>query len=306
MYLRGSVSVSLRQLRAFIMVAREQNFTRAADKLGTSQSTVSGLITDLENNLGMRLFDRHTRMLSITGPGAELLPAITKVIADIDSILDTSDALRTLTRGRVTIAVSSLQAALLMPKLIEAFCADYPGVQVKLLDVSEHEVPTMVRAGTVDFGIGTEHELGLDLAALALIEDIFVAVMRPDNALARYASLRWHDVQTAQLIGPYKGNPVREHLDRALLREGITLNRIHEVYLPLTMLGMVQAGLGIAAMSTAVLPLAKAMGLTTRPLQDPEVRREVSLISLADRSLSPTAQRFHDHIWSHRIALSDF
>lgn len=297
------MAVTLRQLRAFVAVAREQNFTRAADRLGLSQSTVSGLILDLEKNLGMRLFDRHTRMLDISTAGAELLPAVEKAIADIDSIIDSSEELRSLTRGRVSIAVSSLQAALLLPRFVKIFCTEYPGVKVELLDVSEHDVPEMVRAGTVDFGVGTEFEIGLDLSASALMVDVFVAVMRPEDPLARHRTLNWEDLEGYTVIGPRKGNPVREFLDMSLIRQGIRLERMHEVYLPLTMLGMVEAGLGIAVMSTAVLRLSRNLGLVTRPLLNPEIRREVSMIFAAERSLSPTAQRFRDLLAASRPQL---
>jgi len=299
------MAVTLRQLRAFIAVAREESFTRAADKLGLSQSSVSGLITELENNLGMRLFDRHTRMLSTTGAGLELLPAVEKAVADIDSVIDSSNELRMLGRGRVSIAVSSIQAALLLPRFVKTFRSDYPGVQVKLLDVSEHEVPEMVRSGNVDFGVGTEFDIGLDLTALPLIMDEFVAVMRSDDPLARMAELNWRDLSDSVVIGPLKGNPVREYLDNALAREGISLVRTHEVYLPLTMLGMVEAGLGVSVMSTAVNRLARALDLVTRPLINPLIRREVSLIFRADRSLSPSAQSFRDLLFSSRAEIMD-
>lgn len=299
------MSVTLRQLQAFILVANEQSFTRAADKLGLSQSTVSGLVSDLENNLGVRLFDRHTRMLNITTIGSELLPAVEKAIADIDSIIDSSKELRTLARGRVSIAVSSMQAALLLPQFVKVFCSEYPGVQVDMLDVSEDAVPEMVRTGNVDFGVGTEYEIGLGLTALPLVADIFVAVMLPDDPLARQPCLRWRDLDGSTVIGPCKGNPVREYMDNVLAREGISLARGHEVHLPLTMLGMVEAGLGVAVMSTAVLRLSRALGLVTRPLVDPEVRRQVSLIFHADRSLSPTAQHFRDLLISSRAKMMD-
>ncbi|HEX7646423.1 MAG TPA: LysR family transcriptional regulator [Noviherbaspirillum sp.] len=300
-----NMNVSLRQLRAFIAVATEGHFTRAADKLNLSQSSVSALVHELEENLGLRLFDRHTRLLQITQAGEELLPLVKKAVADIDSMIENSAELRTLGRGRVSIAASSVQAALLLPRFIRQFCVEYPGVKVELHDVSEHEVSKMVRSGEVDFGIGTEADSKLDLAAHPLSSDAFVVVLKQDHPLARKREVRWQDLTPYPLIGPRRDNPIRERLDAALATEGISLARMHEVRLPLTMVGMVEAGLGIAVMSTAVTRLAIALGLVTRKLIDPVLKREVSLLFQADRSLSPTAQRFRELLMRNRAEFAE-
>jgi len=288
------MNVTLRQLRAFIAVAEAEHFTRAADKLGLSQSSVSTLVRELETNLGLRLFDRHTRMLKLTLAGAEILPLARKAMADLDSVLGSSSQLKTLGRGRVSVAASSLQAALLIPRFIRRFGAEYPGVTVTLFDVSQEEVPELVRGGEVDFGIGTDAGQRHDLATRPLTTDTFIAVLPPGHPMARKRELTWQDLVGVPIIGPTPGNPVREQLDFALAREGITLTRSYEVALPLTIVGMVEGGLGIGVLTTAVTKLAEALGLTVKKISKPVVKREISLLFHADRSLSPAAQNFRD------------
>jgi LysR family transcriptional regulator, carnitine catabolism transcriptional activator len=288
------MNVTLRQLRAFIAVAEAEHFTRAADKLGLSQSSVSTLVRELETNLGLRLFDRHTRMLKLTLAGAEILPLARKAMADLDSVLGSSSQLKTLGRGRVSVAAASLQAALFLPRFIGRFCAEYPGVRVTLHDVSQDTVPELVRGGEVDFGVGTDAGQRHDLAKRPIITDTFIAVMPPDHPMGRKRELTWQDLVGVPLIGPPPGNPVREQLDFALAREGITLTRSYEVALPLTIVGMVEGGLGIGVLTTAASRLAEALGLTVRKVTRPVVKREMSLLFHADRSLSPAAQNFRD------------
>lgn len=299
----ANMNVSLRQLRAFVAVADELHFTRAAEKLNLSQSSVSALIQELEGNLGIKLFDRHTRLMQITQAGVELLPMVKKAVADIDSVIDSSAELRSLGRGRVSIAASSIQAALMLPRFIREFCVGHPGVKVELHDVAEDEVPRMVSAGEVDFGIGTIPEGQPDLSAHRLSSDAFVIVMPPSHPLARRRELTWEDVAKLPVIGPHRGNPIRDCLDAALATRGISLSRVHEVFLPLTMVGMVDAGLGIAVMSTAVTRLTSALGLVTVMPQDPVISRDISLLMHADRSLSPPAQSFRDLLMRHRSDL---
>jgi LysR family carnitine catabolism transcriptional activator len=286
--------VTLRQLRAFIAVAEAEHFTRAADELGLSQSSVSTLVRELEANLGLRLFDRHTRMLKLTLAGAEILPLARKAMADLDSVIGSSSQLKSLGRGRVSIAASSLQAALLVPRYIRRFCAQYPGVKVNLYDVSQEEVLERVRAGDVDFGIGTDAGVRHDLGIRPLITDTFIAVLPPGHPMCGKRELTWKDFVGVPVIGPPAGNPVREQLDFALAREGITLTRSFEVALPLTIVGMVEGGLGVAVLTTAVSKLAEALGLTVRKITKPVIKREMSLLFHADRSLSPAAQNFRD------------
>src|SRR5207249_338538 len=150
-------------------------FTRAAEKLDLSQSTVSTLVRELEENLGLRLFDRHTRTLNLTKAGSEILPLARKALADLDSVIGSSSELKALGRGRVSIAASSLQAALMLPRVIKEFAELHPGVRVDLHDVPQPDVLEMVRSGAVDFGIGTESSARHDLGARVLTTDTFVA-----------------------------------------------------------------------------------------------------------------------------------
>jgi LysR family carnitine catabolism transcriptional activator len=297
------MNVTLRQLRAFIAVAEAEHFTRAADKLNLSQSSVSILVRELEENLGLRLFDRHTRMLRLTDAGAEILPVARKAVHDLDSVIGSSAQLKALGRGRVSIAASSLQAALLMPRFIREFCDRYPGVTVNLYDVSQHEVLEMVRAGEVDFGLGTKPESRQDLAARVLLTDAFVVVLPPGHPMARKREVTWRDLKDVPMIGPRPGNPVREQLDFALAREGITLIRQYEATLPLTQVGMVEGGLGIAVMTTAATKLAQSFGLTVKKVMNPVIRREMSLLFHAERSLSPAAQNFRDLLFQRRAEM---
>lgn len=288
------MNVTLRQLRAFIAVAEVQHFTRAAERLAISQSSISTLVSELERNLGLRLFDRHTRMLRLTHAGAEILPLARKALADLDSVLGSSSQLRTLGRGRVSIAASSLQAALLLPAVIRAYNLAHPAVKVELYDVTDEEVVQRVAGGDVDFGLGSAMLKRDDIMARRLTNDFFVALMPADHPLARKRELTWRDLREVPLISPPPGNAVREQLDFALAREGITLTRSYEVLLPLTILGMVEAGLGIAVMTSAILRLAQAYGFAIRRVTNPVIRREMSLMFHADRSLSPAAKQFRD------------
>ncbi|HSV81817.1 MAG TPA: LysR family transcriptional regulator [Ramlibacter sp.] len=298
------MNVTLRQLQVFVAVAEALHFTRAADSLQLSQSSVSTQIKELEAILGLRLFDRHTRMLRLTQAGAEILPLARKAVADLESVIGSSAQLKTLGRGRVSMAVASVQAALVMPRLIREFCIANPGVKVVLHDVAQDEVLEMVRAGEVDFGLGTASGSRHDLGSRTLWSEAFVAVLPADHPMARKRELTWRDLKDVPIIGPRPDNPVREQLDFSLAREGIALTRLYEVSLPLTIVGMVEGGLGIGVMTISMSRVIRALGLTIKEITRPVIKREVALVFHPDRSLSPAAQTFRDLLVKKRAELA--
>lgn len=293
------MDLTLKQLRAFVVVAEAGQFTRAAERLGLTQSAVSTLISQLEGNLGLRLFDRHTRLLRLTEAGTEMLPIARRAVGDINSIIENAQDLKRLGRGRVAIASGTLQAALLLPRLIHSFTTRYPNVDVSLHDVSERMTIELVRTGSVDLGLCTIPDNDSEVVGLPAFTDTFLVVMRPEHPLARHSFLRWADLQDVTVIGPQRGNPIRDRLEAELARAGIRLNMhksFQDVSLPLTIIGMVEAGLGIAVMTSTMIPLARTLGLVTIVPTDPGISRDVSLIVRRDRSLSPAARLLRDFV----------
>lgn len=293
------MDITLKQLRAFVTVANLGQFTLAADKLGSSQSAVSTLVRQLEQNLNLRLFDRHTRLLRLTQAGMDILPVAARAVADIEGMVESSHELNALRRGKISVAAGTVQAALLLPLLINAFNKLHPEVTVALHDVAEKAVLDYVANGTADLGIGTVPEDDSELMGTRLTIDEFLVVLHAEDPLVRTPELRWTDLADRKLIGPQRGNPIRDRLENELMRHGIILpldKTMQEVALPLTIIGMVEAGLGVAIMTSAVTRLATSMGLVVRTPTEPHIQREVSLIQKRTRSLSPAARRFRDFL----------
>lgn len=293
------MDITLKQLRAFVTVANLGQFTLAADKLGSSQSAVSTLVRQLEQNLNLRLFDRHTRLLRLTQAGMDILPVAARAVADIEGMVESSQELNALRRGKVSIAAGTVQAALLLPQLIQGFTKQFPEVTVELHDVAEKIVLEQVANGSVDLGLGTVPEDDSELAGTRLTTDEFLVVLHAEDPLVKLPELRWTDLADRRLIGPQRGNPIRDRLENELARNGIVLplgKTMQEVALPLTIIGMVEAGLGVAIMTSAVTRLATSMGLVVRTPTEPHIKREVSLIQKRARSLSPAARRLRDFL----------
>ena len=276
---------SLPELRVFITLAESGHFTRAAERLGMSQSSLSASLSKLEALLGTRLFDRHTRGCRLTDAGTALLPAAHRLVAEWDQWLADARDFARYSRGRVSVAAPNAQCAMLLPPVIRRFRDSHPGVRVTLHDVPEHEVHALVRSGAADLGIAT-----------ALAADEFVLAMHRDHPLAQSPTLDWPDVAHEALIGYLPGNPVRRLLEDELAARGIQLAYAYEIALPWTMMGLASEGLGVAVVTRALRPLALWHGLEVRAVGSPPLARTLTLLRAPGGSPSPAVAAFRDEL----------
>jgi LysR family carnitine catabolism transcriptional activator len=286
------MNLNTRHLRAFVATAEAGRFTRAAERLGVSQSSISESVGILEELLGLRLFDRHTRMLRLTEAGAEVLPQIQRLLAELDRIVTTSGDISTLERGHVSIAAPSAQSAIWLPRLMSKFSNEYPNVQISLYDIAEQEVRQFVRSGQADIGICTASDIPRDLRSRPFYSDSYTVAVHPEHPLAHKRDVTWNDLVKVPVIGPLAQNPVRVYLDQTLAARNLALNYRYEVSLPWTMVGLVQSGLGVAVLTDALKEVAEWMKLVVRPIHRPWIRRNLTLVTQKDRALSPSAARF--------------
>src|ERR1700754_574359 len=173
------MNITLRQIRAFLAVADTGAFARAAERMHVSPSALSTLAKELEEQIGLRLFYRSTRVVQLTEAGAEFRPLARKALDDLEAAVAGSRALAEVKRGRVTVAASIVIAATLLPWVIQSFRQRQPGIQCILKDGFEETIRDQVRRGAVDLGVGTLIEGEPGLSEATLYQDHLVALM-PD------------------------------------------------------------------------------------------------------------------------------
>lgn len=290
------MNVTLKQLRAFLAVARTGSFTLAAESLYITQSALSGLIKELEQTLGTRLVDRSTRRVYLTEIGARLYPMLDATLHDLDDMLHQAMDPALQQTGVVRVAASQLLASTLLPELIAGFQAQHPLSLVKLVDTPVESVMARVFAGEVELGIGPEREPNSDITSARLFDGPFMAVFPASHPLAGSERLHWSDLADQPVI-TLQGQ-FTELLSQDLRRAApeISLAPAAEVTYMATVLSMVKAGLGVGLCIPYAASLVEAYGLQMRPLGSPEVRRNFEVFTRRGRSLSPAAQNFLDFI----------
>lgn len=284
---------TLRQMRAFVALAKTGNFTLAAQYMHVTQSALSGLIKELEQTLGVRVVDRSTRRIALTETGNELYPLFSQMIDDLDRALANIADQAQLRKGIVRVAVPQLMACTLLPQVIAAWRTRYPDIRISLSDSPVEAVTTRVLSGETDFGIGPERDSAPQLEARELMEMPFEAVVPPDHPLAGCGRLGWSDLAAHPLI------TLRGQFTERLLadmgsgsRSDVALRPAHEVTYMTTALAMVASGLGVTVCMPYAAPLVRLHGLRMLPLDAPVLTRRFFVYTREQRSLSPAAAAF--------------
>jgi DNA-binding transcriptional LysR family regulator len=285
-----SMNISLRQLRAFLAVARHRHFRRAAEHLHLSQPAISRHIAELESELGVRLFDRTTREVVPTETGRYLESAIERVLDELEGVLGHVHSEGERRRGKVRIASVPTLSASLMPLCIADCAQEYPELTIQLHDQAQTLVLDSVRGGEVDFGIAIDPPESGDFDCETLMQDPFYLACRPDHPLAALKSVPWKKLQGQPLVLLDYSSGSRRLIDQALHKHGVAATVVQQTGHTHTAFRMVEAGLGVTITPALSSP---PPSLAMRPLT-PTEQRTVMLIHRRQRSLSPLA----DLVWN--------
>ena len=164
----------LNALSALLAVAEERSFTRAAKRLGVSQSALSHSIRALEERIGVRLLARTTRSVAPTDAGAELIAHLGPALSDIRGALDKLAGLRTTPAGRVRVVASRLAAKTILGPTLGKFARQYPDI---ILDISTDDGRIDLVAGGYDVGIQLGEYIAQDMVAVRVSPDLRPAIL---------------------------------------------------------------------------------------------------------------------------------
>ncbi|MFC2968901.1 LysR family transcriptional regulator [Acidimangrovimonas pyrenivorans] len=287
---------TLRQIEAVLAVAELGNFSRAAERLGSTQPALSQAVRDLEAELDVRLFDRTTRRVELTEAGRAFRDQAAKGLDEIDRAVGHARDLAALRRGRIHIAAPPLLAAAVLPQAIVEFRAEHPGVDVAVEDVGTDRIVAGVASGQADLGIGTFQSLDPGLERLPIIRDDLMLFCPPDHPLAASPAPGWRDLAGEPLIALTRESGIRLLVEIGFETVEQPLRPAHEVHQIATALALVAAGLGVTVLPTYALAAAEGRAVVGRSLADPVIGREVVVIHPSDRALSPAARAFTDRL----------
>ncbi|GAB3481828.1 LysR family transcriptional regulator [Polaromonas eurypsychrophila] len=289
------INFDLQQLQAFVAVAERGSFRAAAEQIHLSAPALSRRIDKLETILGARLFNRTTREVDLTPLGRVFLERARAALDDLESAMLGISDIAASRSGRVTVACVPSAAINFLPSVVSSFSARYPLIRIRVVDEAAGLVLASVISGESDFGITFMSSLvpGVDFDPIHT--DPFVLAVRREHPLAARKNLAWSELEGERLIAVARSSGNRQVLDDALAQAGVNPSYRFEVSHIATLLGMVDAGLGLAAVPRLALPSTHPT-LAGVALRRPAVSRVLGLATRRGAALHAPARVFHDYL----------
>ncbi|MDB5096123.1 MAG: transcriptional regulator, LysR family [Cyanobacteria bacterium RYN_339] len=292
--------MELDQLRTFLLAAELQSFTQAARRLSFSQSAISQQIRDLEDRLGVRLFERHSRSVSLTPAGEILRPRARQILDEVERATEALSEFRGLPQGVVRIAASTSPGIYLLPHALGRFSEAYPGVRASLEVPGQDELVHMLQQGDLDLAVVEENLLPSRVFGwekLPALEDEIVLIAPPDHPLVGKGPLAPETLAEVPMIMRPPENPTRQVIHNALASAGFNPGRLRvrfEIGNTEGLKRAVLAGLGLGfASSYAIASELEHGTLVVLPLAGVTITRVIWLVRPA-KQRSPMPERFAD------------
>jgi len=286
-------NVNLRHILAFLEVAKTSSFTLAAASLNMSQPALSATIKQLENHLGVRLFDRTTRSVLMTLDGADLLPKATKLATSFYETINEFKEIAEKRKGSVSVSSLLSYAVKILPKLIRIFSNKYPSLSLSIRDENSAAVVDRVKKREVDFGISSPDSSN-ELYFEPLFNEPFGVVCRRDWFEGYDKEIELHALTHHNYIGFLSETGIhakiieQENLPENILHPRCTVATISAFE------GLLFEGLGFSILPWLTCPKNTTYGIKFLKIVNPVISREIGLLTCPNRSLSLAAKAFYE------------
>src|SRR3546814_195418 len=267
--------MELRHLRAFIVLAEELHFARAAERLNIEQSPLSRTIKHLEGELGVLLFKRDRRGTHLTPAGEVFLQNVRRVFTSLDQATASAKAAAAGYRGTLRIAVSDGAAEPRLAALLARCREEDPEVEIRLFDVPLAEQLRGLRKGAFDAGFARSSETGDDIVAYSAWSDPLVVAMAARHPLLVHAQIPVEELLRYPLVmcHPHECEGYLQQIVK-LLRivntEPIVIAQASSLSIALT---LVAAGYGLCFATATQIGMYKHPDVVARALERSEERR---------------------------------
>ena len=276
-------------LQAFLSIAERGSFQRAAAHLNLSQTAISHRIRKLEDELGLKLFVRTTREVTLTRSGIDLLPRARKAVADLEQSFDELKQQGAKRRERVDIACLPAFAVQYFPPILSKFHRLHPAVEVRIFETPSATIAELVQSGEAEFGLSVVQTNRWDLEVDAISSSPLTLACSAKHALAARRSIGWAELHSLPLIRVGAKTAIRPMIDDTLSAARLTLNWQYEVQHVETAVKLVAEGLGFAIVPRIDVALHRGRGLAGISLHAPKVSCTYGLVTRRGMPLSPPA-----------------
>lgn len=273
-------------------LAADEHVTRAAERVGLPQPTVSRWLAELGEQLGAPIITKTGRRVRLTRAGRLLAEAATRSLAALEPGLREVEEELDPEKGRVVLGFLHMLGRSVVPELVRGFRAEHPHVRFGLVQNARYTVVDKLLNGEIDLALVAPPPDGPEFASEVLFEQELIVVVPSTHRLASRKAVRLRDLEDEELIVLEHGYGLRQITDDMFAAAGITPRIAFESQEIETVRGLVAAGLGVALLTHA--ETTPPAGLRELPLA-PRASRVFGLAWLTDHPLPPAVRAFRDH-----------
>ncbi len=239
--------MTLKQLKAFLALARTLNYAQAANELYLSQSALSLSIKSLEEELGGKLFKRNTRRVEMTVEGQSLIPYAKKLLANwLEMEKDVKQRFK-LNRGTLSIASMPFVTHAVLPEVIHRFSVDHPNISFSIHDIPNEKIIENVQEGIFELGICFEPPLNDQLNFIPLFNEDFLALLPKSHKLAQNSSISLNELCSNPFVTLQNPSIVRHLIEQHCLKNNLVLDLKVECHQISSLSSFVAYGIGVSA-----------------------------------------------------------
>lgn len=290
------IPIELRQLKYFLAVSKELHFTKAAEKLNISQPSLSQQIRALEHELGMPLFDRIGKKISLTEAGKILLLHTKTIFREIEQARSAIQDLNGLQHGSLTIGSLLTVVNYLLPPAILNFNKLYPNIELSVLGLRTGDIREKLLQNELDIGITFLPVQDKEIVSLPLYKSELTLVVPTGHTLTERSHISIVELQDYPLILLPKNFFLTELITSHCQQFDFTPKPILEISTMESLVQMVSKGMGITVLPKPYIDFLQNTNIQALKIKDPTPTIDIGLIYRKDKYMCAATQAFIEQL----------
>lgn len=293
------MGVTIKQINAFVAIAKSRSFAEASGQLHLSQPALSIAIKNLEEVLGGSLFTRSTRTLELTPEGKVFLPVAQRLLDDLDHAMEDISNLFSLKQGTLSMAAMPFFAASILPDILVSYQSQHPNISIRLHDIVNELVIEEVRSGRVEIGLCFHSGKDEDLEFTPLFSEEFMALLPIDHPLADRDEVNWVDLFNYPFLTLLQPSSIQDTVKKVAKKLDLTFSPYIETHQLSTVGYMIASGLGVGIVPQSCHEQMIKTGAICKKLVNPVISEQVGIIHRKRHALSSAAFSMKHQIIKH-------
>lgn len=282
---------SIRQLRYLVAVAEYRHFSKAAEACFVTQSTLSMAIRELEQQLGVVIFERNRKSVLITPVGEKLLAQARAILGEVEDFVSLARAEKGSLNGEIRLGVIPTIGPFLLPKMLGELRQVYGKLRLYLKEEISSRLAVMLKQGQLDVLVLAFPYPLRDVESVTLFEDEFLLCMPPGHSLEKLKSVRQKQLRGEALLLLEEGHCLRDHALEACELQSAETNLVYQGTSLHTLVQMVAGGLGLTLLP-AMAVAGDVLGDTRLPLRRFSSEKVCRRIGMAWRKSDPRRDEY--------------